>query len=163
MDQQRIKLTIWDTAGQERFRTLTSSYYRGAHGVILVYDVCSRSSFDNLLAVWMRELRTYAQPEEMVLLVVANKVDKTGQRVVDKEEGEQLARDLAALYMECSAKTKLGIQAAFDQLVQTILHSPRLLEARKEAAQTSGRRRTTLATRHESGESNGIEGGGCSC
>lgn len=73
---ERVKLTIWDTAGQERFRTLTSSYYRGAHGVILVYDVCSRDSFASIQNIWMRELRTYAEPEEMILMVVANKIDK---------------------------------------------------------------------------------------
>lgn len=78
LEGERVKLTVWDTAGQERFRTLTSSYYRGAHGVVLVYDVCSRESFDGLRQVWMKELQTYAVPEEMILMVVANKIDKVG-------------------------------------------------------------------------------------
>lgn len=76
---ERVKLTIWDTAGQERFRTLTSSYYRGAQGVILVYDVCSRDSFASIQSVWLRELTIYAEPEEMILMVVANKIDKVVQ------------------------------------------------------------------------------------
>ncbi len=71
-----VKLTIWDTAGQERFRTLASSYYRGAHGVILVYDVCNRTSFDDVTATWLKELTTYAEVDEMVLMVIANKIDK---------------------------------------------------------------------------------------
>lgn len=73
---EKTKLTIWDTAGQERFRTLTSSYYRGAHGVVLVYDVTSRPSFENLSLIWLRELQTYANLDEMVLMLVANKIDK---------------------------------------------------------------------------------------
>lgn len=135
VEDQRVKLTIWDTAGQERFRTLTSSYYRGAHGVVLVYDVCSRESFDGLRQVWMRELKTYSNPEEMILMVVANKIDKEGQRKVTNEEGLEYAKELSALYMECSAKTKVGIVAAFEELVHTIMHSPRLLAVRKEIDQ----------------------------
>jgi small GTP-binding protein len=73
---QRIKLTIWDTAGQERFRTLTSSYYRGAQGVVIVYDTSKRSTFDNVEAIWTKELDTYADMDEMTLMVVGNKVDK---------------------------------------------------------------------------------------
>lgn len=161
IDARRVKLTIWDTAGQERFRTLTSSYYRGAHGVILVYDVCSRTAFDNLQGIWMRELRTYASPEDMVLMIIANKVDKTAARQVTKAEGEELAKDLAALYMECSAKTRVGIQAAFEELVHTILHSPRLAEARKEAEQSAAAisRRLQVARAGEEARDNGS----CSC
>ena len=74
--QQRLKLTIWDTAGQERFRTLTSSYYRGAQGVILVYDVCNRTTFENLQGTWITELSNYASMDQLVLMVVGNKIDK---------------------------------------------------------------------------------------
>ena len=139
IEKQRVKLTLWDTAGQERFRTLTSSYYRGAHGVILVYDVTSHVTFAHLQDVWMKELTTYANTDEMVLMVIANKVDKT--RTVQRTEGEQLARELNALYMECSAKTKIGINAAFEELVYTIMHSPRLIALRKEAGQANSPRR----------------------
>lgn len=132
LDGKAVKLTIWDTAGQERFRTLTSSYYRGAHGVVLVYDVCSRESFDSLQTVWMRELQTYAVPEEMILMVVANKIDKEARRV-SREEGMEYAKELSALYMECSAKTKVGITAAFEELVHTIVNSPRLVAVRSAA------------------------------
>ncbi|PJF19423.1 putative Ras-like protein Rab-18 [Paramicrosporidium saccamoebae] len=142
LEGERVKLTVWDTAGQERFRTLTSSYYRGAHGVVLVYDVCSRESFDGLRQVWMKELQTYAIPEEMILMIVANKIDKV--RV-----GE-----LSALYMECSAKTKVGIVAAFEELVHTIMHSPRLAAVRKESEQNT--------RRLQDGVTEG-DVGGCAC
>lgn len=80
--QQRVKLTIWDTAGQERFRTLTSSYYRGAHGVIIVYDVARRETFESIEATWMGELEAYADICELVVMLVGNKVDK-----VERERG----------------------------------------------------------------------------
>lgn len=69
------KLMLWDTAGQERFRTLTSSYYRGAHGVILVYDVSRRESFANIESVWIKDLETYIQLDKVCLMLIGNKVD----------------------------------------------------------------------------------------
>lgn len=121
-------MTIWDTAGQERFRTLTSSYYRGAQGVILVYDVTVRESFENLRQVWLKELRTHVDTSEMVLMVVANKIDKEG-RAVSTAEGTEYAKELNALYMECSALTKVGVEAAFEELVHKIIHSPHVSTA----------------------------------
>ena len=77
---KKVKLSIWDTAGQERFRTITSSYYRGAHGVILVYDVANRESFE-ALPKWYSELETYVSPK-VVKMVVGNKVDKVSWSVL---------------------------------------------------------------------------------
>lgn len=125
------KLTIWDTAGQERFRTLTSSYYRGALGVVLVYDASSRESFENIQKIWLPELRNYANVEEMVLMIVANKIDLTHTRSVMIDEGKKCARSLNAIYMECSAKTEIGVQAAFEELVHVIATSPRLAHRRE--------------------------------
>jgi small GTP-binding protein len=70
-----LKLMLWDTAGQERFRTLTSSYYRGAHGVILVYDVTNRATFEDIQAVWLKELEAYIQLDKVCLMLIGNKVD----------------------------------------------------------------------------------------
>lgn len=67
---------IWDTAGQERFRTLTSSYYRGAHGVILVYDVCRRNSFEAVSSIWLRELEAFVPLDRVCLMLIGNKVDQ---------------------------------------------------------------------------------------
>lgn len=76
VDEKKVKLTIWDTAGQERFRTLTSSYYRGAHGVVLVYDVTRMDSFENL-EQWLKEVQMYSpgNGEAVIKLLVGNKCD----------------------------------------------------------------------------------------
>ncbi|KAF9594179.1 hypothetical protein IFM89_028836 [Coptis chinensis] len=74
--EKKLKLTIWDTAGQERFRTLTSSYYRGAQGIILVYDVTRRETFTNLSDIWAREVELYSTNPDCIKMLVGNKVDK---------------------------------------------------------------------------------------
>merc|ERR1711959_506075 len=84
--RQRLKLTIWDTAGQERFRTLTSAYYRGAHGIILVYDVGRKDSFDALKSVWLKEVDLYSTYGNAVKLLIGNKID-TDERQVSHEDG----------------------------------------------------------------------------
>ncbi|KAG1170605.1 hypothetical protein G6F70_007517 [Rhizopus microsporus] len=119
------KLTIWDTAGQERFRTLTSSYYRGAQGVILVYDVSNRETFD-ALSNWWNEVNTYCSTPDVVKMIVGNKVDKESARVVSYEEGLNFARKLQTLFVECSAKTKVGVRQAFEELVEKIIETPSL-------------------------------------
>jgi len=124
---KKIKLQIWDTAGQERFRTLTGAYYRGAHGIILVYAIDQRSSFDNL-AYWLKECEMYA-PSEAVLMLVGNKSDLPDEeRQVPRDEGRIFAREKGMLFIEASAKTKEGVAQAFDELVQKIVDEPNLLQ-----------------------------------
>lgn len=113
-----MKLAIWDTAGQERFRTLTPSYYRDAQGAILVYDVTSHASFQKL-ENWLNELDTYSTKSNIVKMIVGNKIDRDG-REVSKEEGMKFARRHATLFIESSAKTKDGVQCAFEELVQKV-------------------------------------------
>ncbi|KAJ2851331.1 Ras- protein Rab-18 [Coemansia brasiliensis] len=125
VDGKKYKLTIWDTAGQERFRTLTSSYYRGAQGVILVYDVSSRETFEHL-SNWMEELNTYCSNNDVVKMVVGNKIDKEAERQVTRKEGAEYARKHQTLFLECSAKTKIGVQQAVEELVNKIVDTPSL-------------------------------------
>ncbi|KAL7096780.1 hypothetical protein ACP275_10G101000 [Erythranthe tilingii] len=125
---KKLKLTIWDTAGQERFRTLTSSYYRGAHGIILVYDVTRRDTFTNLSDVWAKELDLYSTHEDCIKMLVGNKVDRENERVVSREEGMSLAKELGCLFLECSAKTRENVEKCFEELSLKIMEVPRLLE-----------------------------------
>ncbi|ETO80300.1 hypothetical protein, variant 7 [Phytophthora nicotianae P1976] len=119
VDGKKIKMTIWDTAGQERFRTLTSSYYRGAQGIVLVYDVARRDTFENL-DLWLQEVEVYspAGGRDVVKLLVGNKIDK--ERVVSRREAEDWARSKGMLFVESSAKTKIGIQQVFNEVVQKV-------------------------------------------
>ncbi|KAF5902867.1 ras-related protein Rab-18 [Clarias magur] len=116
-----------DTAGQERFRTLTPSYYRGAQGVILVYDVTKRDSFTKL-ENWLSELETYCTRNDLVKMLVGNKIDKDS-REVDRNEGLKFARKHSMLFIEASAKTRDGVQCAFEELVEKILQTPGLWES----------------------------------
>lgn len=122
-----VKLTIWDTAGQERFRTLTSSYYRGCHGIILVFDVNERHTFTNLKQ-WLEELELYSTTAQSAKLLVGNKIDLL-QREVTVEEATDFARKQAMVYIETSAKSRSGVQQAFDEVVQKIIDTPDLLRA----------------------------------
>lgn len=126
VDGNRAKLAIWDTAGQERFRTLTPSYYRGAQGCILVYDVCSKPSFDKL-DQWLNELETFATKHDIIKMLVGNKIDMDS-RQVSREEGLKFARKHQMLFIEASARTREGVQCAFEELVEKIIQTPGLWE-----------------------------------
>jgi len=121
---KKVKLSIWDTAGQERFRTITSSYYRGAQGVILVYDVTNRESFE-ALPRWYSELETYVS-SSVVKILVGNKVDKEFSRQVSTAEGQQFAKRMNSLFIETSAKTSVGVKETFQEVVEQIMDTPEL-------------------------------------
>eukprot|EP00252_Welwitschia_mirabilis_P011706 TRINITY_DN26078_c0_g1_i1.p1 TRINITY_DN26078_c0_g1~~TRINITY_DN26078_c0_g1_i1.p1 ORF type:complete len:210 (+),score=42.83 TRINITY_DN26078_c0_g1_i1:378-1007(+) len=131
---KRLKLSIWDTAGQERFRTLTSSYYRGAQGIIFVYDVTRRQTFTNLSDVWAKEVDLYSTNKDCIKMLVGNKVDKESERVVTKKEGIALARQFGSLFLECSAKTRINVESCFEELVLKILDTPALVQDSSNAA-----------------------------
>eukprot|EP00656_Telonema_subtile_P005493 TRINITY_DN124_c0_g1_i5.p2 TRINITY_DN124_c0_g1~~TRINITY_DN124_c0_g1_i5.p2 ORF type:complete len:208 (+),score=48.70 TRINITY_DN124_c0_g1_i5:250-873(+) len=111
LDNQTIKLQIWDTAGQERFRTITSSYYRGAHGIIVVYDVTDGDSYTNVKQ-WLEEIQRYAC-EGVNKLLVGNKCDLSNKRVVDKKSAEDFAEKHGITFLETSAKNNQNVEAAF--------------------------------------------------
>ncbi|KAB1211038.1 Ras-related protein RABC2a [Morella rubra] len=123
---KRLKLTIWDTAGQERFGTLTSSYYRGAHGIILVYDVTRRETFTNLSNLWAKEVQLYSTNNECIKIILGNKVDRENERAVTREEGLALAREHKCLFLECSAKNKENVQKCFKDLTLKLVSLPHI-------------------------------------
>lgn len=111
LDGKTIKLQIWDTAGQERFRTITSSYYRGAHGIIVVYDVTDQESFTNVKQ-WLSEIDRYAS-ENVNKLLVGNKCDLVSKKVVDRNTAEEFANSLNISFIEASAKADTNVEQAF--------------------------------------------------
>ncbi len=111
LDKKTVKLQIWDTAGQERFRTITSAYYRGADGIIMVFDVTSTESFDHVND-WLKEVNRYAA-EGTVKLLVGNKSDRTADRVVTTEQAQEFAAELGIPYIETSAKSAKNVEEAF--------------------------------------------------
>eukprot|EP00195_Chlamydomonas_chlamydogama_P005490 CAMPEP_0202895770 /NCGR_PEP_ID=MMETSP1392-20130828/4899_1 /ASSEMBLY_ACC=CAM_ASM_000868 /TAXON_ID=225041 /ORGANISM="Chlamydomonas chlamydogama, Strain SAG 11-48b" /LENGTH=177 /DNA_ID=CAMNT_0049580899 /DNA_START=83 /DNA_END=616 /DNA_ORIENTATION=+ len=129
LNGKRCKLTVWDTAGQERFRTLTSSYYRGAQGIIFVYDVTRRETFEDLEGVWMKEVDMYSTVEDAIKMVVANKVDLDAQRQVSAEEGHDFAQRHGCLFVETSAKANVAVGQAFEELLLKVLETRALLES----------------------------------
>jgi len=111
LDTKTIKLQIWDTAGQERFRTITSSYYRGAHGIIIVYDITDKESFDNVRQ-WLFEIDRYAS-ESVRKLLVGNKSDLKNKRAVEYETAKAFADELNIPFLETSAKNATNVEQAF--------------------------------------------------
>lgn len=132
----QIGVSVWDTAGQDRFSSLTPFYFRGAQGIVYVYDVTRRDSLQHLADKWMEDYKNYATVEDAVQMVVGNKVDLgEGVRQVTPEEGAAFAREHGCMYKETSAKTDSGGTDAgvYDALVWgmvcTILDSrPALLQ-----------------------------------
>lgn len=118
IDGKRIKLQIWDTAGQERFRTITTAYYRGAMGILLVYDVTDEKSFSNI-RTWYANVEQHAS-EGVSKILVGNKSDYDEKRVVTTEQGQALADELGIRYIETSAKTNSQVEDAFFNLARDV-------------------------------------------
>ncbi|KAJ7987688.1 hypothetical protein DPEC_G00329070 [Dallia pectoralis] len=120
IDALKVKLQIWDTAGQERFRSVTHAYYRDAHALLLLYDVTNKTSFDNIKA-WLTEIHEYTQ-QDVVIMLLGNKADVTHERVVKREEGENLAKEFGVPFMETSAKSGLNVELAFTAVAKELKH-----------------------------------------
>ncbi|TFJ85662.1 hypothetical protein NSK_003170 [Nannochloropsis salina CCMP1776] len=118
LDGRRIKLQIWDTAGQERFRTITTSYFRGAQGILLVYDVTDRRSFESIRN-WVGQIQQHADVHVNKILI-GNKCDMTPQRVVSTEEGQSLANDFGIQFFETSAKNDINVEKSFVTIAREV-------------------------------------------
>uniref|UniRef100_A0A671UH05 small monomeric GTPase n=1 Tax=Sparus aurata TaxID=8175 RepID=A0A671UH05_SPAAU len=121
LDGKRVKLQIWDTAGQERFRTITTAYYRGAMGIMLVYDISNEKSFENIKN-WIRNIEEHAS-SDVEKMILGNKCDMTDRRQVSKDRGEKLAIDYGVKFLETSAKSSLNVEEAFYTMGRDILHN----------------------------------------
>ena len=115
-DGNTVKLQIWDTAGQDRFHSLTRNYFKGAHGIILLYDITTQSSFDNV-SKWIKQIKEDAS-EKVVIILVGNKIDLEHKRAIPTEEGEKIAEEFGLIFFFCSAKTGKNINEAFNELIK---------------------------------------------
>ena len=116
---KKVKLQIWDTAGQERFKNITASYYRGGNGVLVVYDITERESFENLNS-WLIEIEKNAN-KNVHKLLIGNKCDLEDKRKVTFQEGKDFAESNGMKFMETSAKTASKVQEAFELLTTEII------------------------------------------
>ena len=127
---KNIKLQIWDTAGQDRFRAITKNYYKGANGIILIYDVTNRQSYENVKN-WITQIREEANPH-VVIYLAGNKVDVSEeQKVVKTEDGKKIAEEFNLPLYETSAKNGVNINRIFEELVEKVDEIYSKLEAPK--------------------------------
>ena len=113
-----IKLQLWDTAGQERFQTITSSYYRGAHGIVIVYDITCKESFENV-KMWLKQIDNYAN-QKVLKILVGNKADLENSRRVDKEKVLYFCQENNIYHIETSAKNSDNIKDIFLYLSENL-------------------------------------------
>ena len=149
VDGKKIRLQIWDTAGQERFRTITSSYYRGANGIIVIFDTTEEDSFENVKH-WLSEIERYAT-DGVSKMLVGNKCDMTDARAVETATAQEVADKLDVPFFEASAKTAENVDEIFLRMARDILART------KETAPAP-------ATVNPAGQADGgAEGGGKCC
>ena len=134
-----IKVMIYDTAGHERFRLIAKTQYKGSKGIILIYDVTDRKSFDNV-SYWINHIKENTE-NGVEILLVGNKIDKLGDRAVPSEEGAAFAQKSNVPFMETSAKTGENVEAAFLQLVTNIYNKE------KSASTTDAVTTNTISTK----------------
>ena len=145
-----IKLQIWDTAGQERFRTITSSYYRGAHGIIVVYDTTDSETFEHV-KTWLHEIDRYAS-ENVNKLLVGNKSDLTSKRQVETESAKEFAESVNIPFLETSAKNATNVEDAF----MTMAGEIKKRMATAPAMEQGNKSKITV-----SGKTESVKSGGC--
>ena len=120
-DHKIVKVQLWDTAGQDKFRAITRNYYKGARGIILMYDVTNEKSYENIKK-WINEIKEEIS-EKVTIVLIANKIDNLGERKISKEQGEKLANEYSVPFFETSAKTGQGVNESVFFLVQKIIEA----------------------------------------
>jgi len=121
VNNKRLKAQIWDTAGQERYRAITSAYYRGAVGALLVYDISKRQSYDNVIR-WLKELRDHAD-SNIVICLVGNKKDLRHLRQVNTDDAKQFCTQERLFFIETSALADSNVNVAFETILKEIYHN----------------------------------------
>ncbi|XP_008785540.1 ras-related protein RABA5a-like [Phoenix dactylifera] len=164
IDGKAVKAQIWDTAGQERFRAVTSAYYRGAVGALLVYDISRRQTFDSV-GRWLNELQTHSDMN-VVTILVGNKTDLKDAREVTTAEGKALAEAQGLFFMETSALDSSNVAAAFQTVVKEIYNilsrKMHLSQDQKKPNMSSlGNGKTVILQEDANDTNNGAKGNWC--
>ncbi|RXH84681.1 hypothetical protein DVH24_032965 [Malus domestica] len=154
VEGKTVKAQIWDTAGQERYRAITSAYYRGAVGALLVYDITKRPTFENVQR-WLRELRDHAD-SNIVIMMTGNKSDLINLRAVSEDDGQSLAEREGLSFLETSALEATNVEKAFQTILTEIYHivSKKALAAQEAVSTTLPGQGTTINVGDASGNTN---------
>ncbi|ODO06905.1 hypothetical protein I350_04266 [Cryptococcus amylolentus CBS 6273] len=160
VDSKTVKAQIWDTAGQERYRAITSAYYRGAVGALLVYDIAKHQTYENVQR-WLKELRDHADAN-IVIMLVGNKSDLKHLRAVSTDEAKQFAAENGLSFIETSALDASNVESAFQNILTEIYRivSSKSLESSGDVIKPSGGE-TILVT--PTADDGGAKAGGKCC
>lgn len=163
IDSKNVKLQIWDTAGQESFRSITRSYYRGACGALLVYDVTRRETFAHL-QTWLEDAKANSNTA-ITIMLIGNKCDLESKRQVSREEGEAFAKANGLVFMETSAKTAQNVDEAFLRTATTIYENVQkgIIDPSVVSGKPNGGGANRAPQPKPSGGSSGKPSGGCPC
>jgi len=151
IDSKKIKMQIWDTAGQERFKNIISSYYRGAHGILLLYDVTDKESFKNL-SNWLIEIEKNAS-KNILRILIGNKCDLEDKRVITHAQGKEFADTYGLKFIETSAKKNLNVSEAFETLGRELMNAgaEKKIEKQKQNKKISVAKAQDLTTQSKKG------------
>ena len=151
IDSKKVKMQIWDTAGQERFKNIISSYYRGAHGILLLYDVTDKESFKNL-SNWLIEIEKNAS-KNILRILIGNKCDLEDKRVITHAQGKEFADTYGLKFIETSAKKNLNVSEAFETLGRELMNAgaEKKIEKQKENKKISVAKAQDLTTQNRTG------------
>ena len=119
IDNNPIRMQIWDTSGEEKFKAIAKNFYRGAHGVLLIYDICEKNSFLDVKS-WIEQIIENTDNDDIVMILCGNKCDMEKERNISKNEGENLANSYKIPFFECSAKENINIDEIFNTLAKNI-------------------------------------------
>ena len=120
-EQKIVKVQLWDTAGQDKFRAITRNYYKGASGIILIFDVTNVKSYENIKK-WINEIKEEIS-EKVAIVLIGSKIDNVQERKISKEQGDKLASEIGVKFFETSAKTGEGINESVFFLVKKIFEN----------------------------------------
>ena len=115
-NNRKIRIQIWDTAGEDRFRSITRNYYKGAHGIVLIYDVTDQQSFQHIKD-WVDKIKEESK-EGVIIYLVGNKIDLIDKRIITNADGKKLSEEIKIKYYETSAKDSIGVNEVFENLVK---------------------------------------------